>query len=237
MKRLLPVLVILASTLIQGCVLRGPISPDYSLQHKKTAVIADLGRHFQYVIVGTTIFTNNISQSDVTDWHINHTAASHVIEKLAQRGVNAKEIESDVFTALENGSPHTISTVQDQLIAKAKSLGYQSLLMVKPTTSENYPFHKPGYGLHTRYFFGTPKSCIYAMYIVELYDLERDKTIGWDWVNGTQGPCVMNSANDIPIKENFDQFSANEKQQIRVRLEQWLKTSLDITLKSMNLVQ
>lgn len=229
--------ILIAAVALSGCVMRGPISPEYPLQHKKMAVVSELGNHFQYVTVGTTVFTNNITKADVSDWKINHQTASHLVSKLQQRNIPANEIESDFFTAMDDGSPYTIGTVKDKVITKVKSMGYQSLLLVRPTTSENFPFFRPGYGLNTRYFFGSPKSCIYAMYILELYDLENDKSIGWDWVNANNGPCIFNSANDIPVKENFDQFSPKEKQDIRTRLEQWLKTSLDNTLRSMKLAQ
>jgi hypothetical protein len=235
MKKILLIALAITSALIQGCAMRGPISPEYQIQNKKMAVVSELGNNFQHVIVGTTVFTNNITKSDVRDWRVNHTTAAYLISKLGERGTHADEVESDFFTSLDDGSPYTIGTVRDKVISKVKAMGYQSLLIVRPTTADNYPFFRPGYGLHTRYFFGTPKSCIYAMYILELYDLEKDKTIGWDWVNAMNGPCILNSANDLPVKESFNEFSDKEKTEIRQRLESWIKTSLDTTLKSMQI--
>lgn len=235
MKKLLLIALVSTSAFIQGCAMRGPISPEYQMQNKKMAVVSELGNNFQHVIVGTTVFTNNITKANVSDWKVNHTASSYLVTKLGERGIHADEVESDFFTSLDDGSPHTISTVEDKVISKVKAMGYQSLLIARPTTSENFPFFRPGYGLNTRYFFGTPKSCIYAMYILELYDLEQNKTVGWDWVNAMNGPCIFNSANDLPVKEDFNAYSAQEKADIRQRLESWIKSSLDATLKSMKI--
>lgn len=236
MRRTTLLCLLIAFSLLSACTMRGPIAPDYPIQQKKIAVVSELGNHFQYVTVGTTVFTNNLTKADVSEWQINHLATTHLMTRLSQRGIQASEVASDFFTPLEDGSPHTVSTVQDKVISKVKAQGgYQALLLVRPTTSENHPFFRPGYGLHTRYFFGTPQSCIYAMYILELYDLEKNQSVGWDWVNANQGPCIMNSANDIPVKEDLNQFSPQEKQDIHQRLETWIKTSLDASLRSMQL--
>jgi hypothetical protein len=213
----------------------GPIKKEYSIGNKNIAVVSELGNNFQHVTVGTTVFTNNITKSDVKDWEINHLAAGHLVSKLNELGIKATEVESDFFTPRDGDSLYTISQVKDEVVKKITPLGFDSLLIIKPTRSENFPFFLPGYGRNTRYFLGEPSSCIYAMYILELYDLSSRETIGWDWVNARKGPCQFKNANDITVKDDFASYSTQEKADIRARLESWIKNSLDESLKSLQL--
>src|SRR5450830_195590 len=207
MKKLLLILIIGSSSILQGCVGPGAIQKDYTLQQKKIVVVSELGNNFHHNIVGTTIFTNNITQTDVKDWQINHLAANHLVERLNKHGLSATEIETDFFTPLDGSSAYAIEGVQDKVIERVKPLGYDSLIIIAPVTSELYPFFYPGYGLLTRYNFGSQSSCVYAAFTVQLYDLHTGKKIGWEWMNAQRGPCDFKSSNDLTIKDNFEAYS------------------------------
>jgi len=197
--------------------------------------VSELGNNFHHNIVGTTIFTNKITQTDVKGWQINHQAASHLVERLNKQGFLATEVQTDFFTPLDGSSPYTINTIPNKVIERVKPLGYDSLLLVTPVVSENYPFFYPGYGLQTRYFFGKPSTCVYTVFLVEVYDLQSDKKVGWEWMNAQRGPCEPKSSNDLLIKDNFDEYSDQEKLEIRRRVEKRVIESLDATLDRLEL--
>jgi len=232
MKRLSLLLTIFV---LEGCVGPGPIQKDYTLQQKKIAVVSELGNNFHRNIVGTTVFSNKMTRTDVTSWEINHQAARHLVERLSKQGLTGTEVNSDLFTPLDGSSPYTISTIPDKVIAKVKPLGYDSLLLIAPVISELYPFFDPGYGLKTGYFFGSPNTCVYTVFIVHLYDLHTGKEVGWEWMNAQRGPCEPKSSNDLAVKDSLDDYSAQEKQEIRSRIEKRVIDSLDATINKMEL--
>jgi hypothetical protein len=68
-----------------------------------------------------------------------------------------------------------------------------------------------------------------------LYDLDSNKTMGWEWANALNGPCVLKSSNDIAVKDNLDEYSNEQKTEIRNRVEKRVVESLDTALSSMQL--
>lgn len=222
---------------MSGCGGPGAIRSDYTLQGKRIAVVSELGNNFHRIVVGTTVFGNSTTRTDVKDWRINHQAASHLVARLSKQGLNATEVESDLFTPLDGSSPYAISRVADQVVAQIKPQGYDNLLIISPVTSTNYPFFYPGYGLNTEHFFGQSKSCIYAIFLVRLYDLRTDQEIGWEWMNAGRGPCERDSAADLALNDSLEAYSAPEQQEIRRRIEQRVIQSLDATVDKLQLVR
>lgn len=225
----------LMSLSLVACVTPGQLKKDYSLQQKKVAVVSELGNSFHHNIVGTTVFTNNITESNVKEWNINHLAADHLIKLLTAKGINATEIESDFLTPLDRSSPYKIQDVSTSVLEKVKPLGYDSLVLIAPVTSELYPLFNPGYGMMTRYTFGKPVSCIYSIFLVEVYDLESSDKVGWEWMNAQQGPCDFKAGYSLPIRENFEAYSAQEKMELRNMVETRVIESLNAALKSLDL--
>lgn len=236
MKRIFFVAFVFSALLLQGCVMPGAIKKDYSLKDKKIAVVSELGNNFHHNIIGTTVFTNNITTANVGAWKINHLASSHIVDFLSKQNIKASEVETDLFTSIDGSSPYRIGKVMDEVIEKIRPLGFNSMILIRPVTSDNYPFYVPGYGLLTRYFFGNPNTCIYSMFIVELYDFDTSKSVGWQWANAMNGPCLPNSSNDLELKSNFDEYSNQQKDEIRRRTEARVIESLDAALSSMELI-
>lgn len=235
MPAFLKIIILTLSLSLSACMMPGPMKKDYSLKDKKIAIVSDLGNNFQSIVVGTTVFSNEFTKTDVTDWQINALAAQHISKHLETKGLSGSIVESNVFPSLEDSSRAKIDKIALSIIPKVKTQGFDSLILVRPSSLDNEPFYKPGFGQQKRYFFGIPKGCLYAIYMVEIYDLHREELVGIEWMNARQGPCEPRYEQTFALKDKFEDYSEQEKILIRDRMKKHMNLSLTRTLHTLQL--
>lgn len=231
----LTALILALSLSISACMMPGAMKKDYSLKDKKIAVVSDMGNNFRSNVVGTTVFSNEFTKYDVTDWQINALAAQHISNYLKTKGLSGTVVESNVFPSLEESSRGKVDKIAQSIIPKIKAQGFDSLILMRPSSLDNEPFYRPGFGQYKRYFLGYPIGCLYAIYMVEIYDLHRDELVGIEWMNARDGQCEPKSEQTFALKDKFEDYSEPEKILIRDRSKKHMINTLDKTLNSLQL--
>lgn len=235
MRSLLTVIIVGLSLSMSACVTPGAMKQDNSLMNKKIAIVSELGNSFRNNVVGTTVFSNASTNSDVTDWQINTLATSIINNRLQAKSLSGTVVETNFFPAIQDESWSTIFALSDSVIPKIKGMGFDSLILVKPASMDSDRFYRPGYGQHARYFFGRKTACLYAVYVVEIYDLQTEKLVAWEWMNGRKGQCESKTLETFPLKDNFEDYTEQEKALIRDRMQRLISTTLNRTLDVLKL--
>lgn len=235
MPTLLIVFIIGLSLSVSACHMPGPIKKGHTLREKKIAVVADMGNSFRNNVVGTTVFNNEFSNSDVTDWKINTLTANYVLERLQGKALSGAVVETNFFPAIQDEASSVIDALPQSVLKKIKPMGFDHLILIRPSESYEAPFFKSGYGQYTRHFFNLSMTCIYALYVVEVYDVHSEKLMAWEWVSNHSRPCEPSPEETYDMKEKLEQYSDREKVFIRDRTKKHMINTLDRTIDKLEL--
>lgn len=199
---------------------------------KRIGVMSSLGNIFHGESIGTTVFNNTYFTEPVPEWKIDAFATSKAVDALRSNG----KYEVAALN-LEGIPPGKIGRGDDTAMWEAaKKQGFDKLVLLSPGVSDNFTVFKPGYGLHEQgLFFTTPWRCVYAGFVIGVFDVATYKSIAWEW-GGGQNPCKPQSSNDIPFKKRFSDYSAVERKLVRERLEKRLADSIPYTLGELALI-
>ena len=223
---------ILLAFALSACALniKRPVSEDDLGKTKRVGVVSILGDSFQGIHIGTTVFNNEYFSAPVPEWNIDKYATAAALQLLrsnprfesaeVDRGtLSAEQIRADKGKALWEA---------------AEAQHFDRLVIVRPGVSENFKFFKPSFGLLERSIFALSHRCIYAAYIVDVYDVAKREPIAWEWGGGM--PCRFGSDDDLRFKEHFTDYSPGEQDEMRKRLDAYLSSSLRYSLTKLSLV-
>jgi hypothetical protein len=218
---------------LSGCAaldLKRPINDDDKAKLKKVGVISLLGDTFHGSSVGTTVFNNTYFTAQVPEWDVDGFAATHALAILREND----RFQSDLISH-PNLRAEQLSANKSQLVWElAERQGFDTVVSIWPSVSENYPWFQPGYGFLERSFLGMSKRCEYAGYVVEAYNVASRKRIAWEW--GGDMPCRMGSEQQLPFKEKFEDYSDDDKRVMRGGLEDRIAETLRYALGKLALV-
>jgi len=197
---------------------------------RRVGVVSVLGETFNGVSVGTTVFNNEYFKASVAEWGVDQFAADTALALLRSNArFSAQALERTTLSAEQ------IRADKGKLLwDAAEKQGYDKLVIVRPGVSDNYPFFVPGYGLMERSFFGNGKRCVYAAYVVDVYDVASHQPVAWEWGGGA--PCESAKDSDLPFKKQFTDYSDEEKQAMHQRLEKRLSEGLRYSLEKLSLI-
>lgn len=217
---------------VSGCAslnIKRPVAEEDLSKTKRVGVVSILGNTFNGVSIGTTVFNNASFSAPVPEWSIDSYAASVALGLLRSN----RRFESG---ALDRGNLSAEDARADggkRLWEAAEKQGFDKVLLVRPGVSDNYIQFRPGFGLYERSMLGSSRRCIYAAYVVDVYDVATRKPIAWEWGGGM--PCLVGSDNGFAFKQKFDDYSTDEKQALRQRLEARITESLQYSLEKLSL--
>ena len=218
---------------LSGCsalnIKRG-VSDEDLANTKRVGVVSLLGNQFQAVSIGTTVFTNNSFSFPVPDWNIDKTALEEALTLLRR---NAR-FKSDSVATGGLSIDQLNANEGKQLWEAAERQKFDRLVILRPGVSSNDPFFKPSYGYFERSFFGSHFRCIYAAYIVDVYDVPTRRPIAWEW--GGQRPCERRHEGSLEFKGAFDKYSNEEKAAFKKGIEDRLRESLVYALQELSLI-
>ncbi|HSS28464.1 MAG TPA: hypothetical protein VLL50_10970 [Usitatibacter sp.] len=199
-----------------------------------------LGDEFHGISIGTTVLNNTEFTAPVPEWQIDAEATRYAVEMLREnkgwesapldvRGVSTK------MTAY-NAAWLTAKKPEPPIWDAARRQGFDTLVVVRPGVSENWHFFVPSYGVFERRVLGMGWGCVYAAFIVNVYEVASEKSVAWDWGGGEMGePCAGESNRDMHVRARFDDYSAEEKADLRKRVEARVLTSLHRALARLKL--
>jgi hypothetical protein len=215
----------------------GPSEKDLEGIHR-VAVVTFLGDTFHGIQIGTTVFQNKYFDAPVPQWQMNDRANEEVVRTMALRGLFPAE-------ALKIGDlpvPSLYRKPKDmrvsgeglqKLLDLAKQQGDEALLIVQQTDGgDNFPFHKPGFGLFRRGAFGMTTQCAYVSFFMELVRVDTGKSI----VRRGQEPCYA-SPEKFEWKPSWDQYSAEEQAALEASVKDHLVGMVDLLLSNMKLLK
>lgn len=226
---------VLIFALLSGCAalnMKRPVSEQDTGKVKNVGVLSALGPDMHGVHVGTTVFTNWRYRADVALWKIDDVAAQHAVGLLSTRkGIAAGRIVAPRSTEDLYTSRTSTQIKKDEVFALAAAQGFDTLVLLRRDRYDNAPFYEPGYGIFYRSTFGSTRPCVYAMYLVEVYDVKSKASLGWE-----RAATCLSAQNEIPFKKGFEEFSPSERERVKALLEAEIKRTVEDTLKRVGLV-
>lgn len=226
------VVALVAALSLAGCGamnLKRSVADEDLKKTRRVGVVSALGDTFNGVYVGTTVFTNKTFTAAVPEWSVDKYAVGEAIALLRGNG----RFESAELDRTGLSSDQLRADGGKRLWEAAEKQGFDKLVLVRPGVSDNFPFFTPGVGFYERSMFGLVQRCVYAAYVVDVYDVATRKPVAWEWGGGA--PCAFGGDKQLVFKAKFDDYSAEEKQQIRQRLEAWIATSMKYSLETLTL--
>lgn len=227
------IVTLLLAVAVSACAslgMRRPVAEEDLGKTQRVGVVSMLGDTFYGISKGTTVFNNDGFTASVPDWNVDKQSAATALNLLRSNarfesaaldrtGLSVAQLQADDAKALWQA-------------AQAQQFG--RLVVILPGVSDNFRLFHPGYGLYERSLLGYSKRCIYAGYVVNVYDVATRKVIGWEW--GGESPCQLGSDNDLPFKARFEDYSPHEQQVMRKRLEARMATTLNGALGQLSLL-
>lgn len=225
---------VLILAVLSGCAalnLKRPVSEQDIGGVKKVGVLSALGSDMHGVHVGTTVFTNWRYRADVATWKIDDVAAQHAVSLLsARKGIAAGRIVPPRTTEDLYTSRTSTQIKKDEVFSIAAAQGFDTLVLLRRERYDNAPFYEPGYGIFYRSTFGSTRPCVYAMYLMEVYDIKRKASLGWE-----RAATCPSAPGEIALKKTFEEFSSSERERVRALLEAEIKRTVEDTLKRVGL--
>ncbi|WP_067867098.1 hypothetical protein [Neptuniibacter marinus] len=224
--------ILLATLLLTACSgMRGGLTKNELDSSNNIAVVSLLGTNFNGIHIGTTIFSNVVYEETVPEWNIDGFTEELIISRLNQSDLrtavvlqhdpNLKERLKKTWSFL-NGYDYK------ELIESAKNQGADTLILVKPTRYDNKPFHEPGYGFYERSFLGNAQSCVYSLFTMTVFSTNSGQELGWEW----GFPCETGEV-EIKWKDSFDQYTKEETQLLRLKVENSVKQNVLSALRAL----
>jgi hypothetical protein len=224
----------LMAVMLTGCAaldLKRPVAELDRVRIQRVAAVSFLGETFHGVSIGTTVFQNKRFSATVPEWKVD-AFASERVAKLVQ---NAK-LEASVLDRAGLPGQRPLEDKEGRIWDSAKRQGFDTLVVLYPAINrEAFPFFEPALGFYERTsMLRAETRCVYAAFIVNVYDVATRKSIGWEWGGG--GPCAPGSDNDIPYMTAFQDYSLDQRSVLRDRLLTRIDRAIAYALDKLALV-
>lgn len=210
--------------------LKHPLEPEELARVDKVAVISLLGDTFNGISIGVPPIKDQHFTASVADWAEDDFVESQALSLLQETGrYQVAVLSHGKMSSAELRADHA-RRVWDL----ARAQGFDTVVSVWPSLSENFPFYKPGYGYYEQTLLGVNHRCLYAAYTVEIYDVASQRRASWEW--GGAEPCRKDSAQALTYRGSLDAYSDVEKLQMRLGLESRFSETLAYAMKKMGLL-
>jgi len=209
-----------------GTIIKAPVSRDELARVDKVGVAAVFEPEFHGRYVGWTVFGNQKFDVNVPQWNINKMAQTRAIEALHQ-GNPKLHVEALQVPTLETlRADESLSW-----LSAAQQQGFDTVVLLRPGTSDNYPFFAPGIGVYGRGKF----ACVYTAYVIAVYDVAARKQIAWEW--GASPPCDLAASDPgIQFKPEAGQYSDAEMDAMRQLLDAKFARTAPVALEDLHLI-
>ena len=196
---------------------------------RRVAVASLFDNTLHKIHVGVTVFSNTYESKDVADWRVPETSEADLVTLIKQKGIG-----EEVAVLPQPGARARWDNrgVEQQLISAAREAGFDVLVLISPTSYDNAPFLKPGYGVFASGgMFGPPPACPYGLFMVEVYRTADADRIDWRWGFSSwgDGPCV--GLRSVPWKDTLAEYTDEDwtkvKEAIHKRIVDGMTRALD----------
>jgi hypothetical protein len=230
MYRLLIIAVLTA--FLAGCA--GTVSKEELARINRAGVVSMLGSTFHGISIGTTVFNNEYFSSEVPEWQVDDITVENALSMLRA----SNRFKSAAFDRSRvNLAGFKFRAEEKALWDEVRRQGFDTLIVLEPQRSDNAPFFRPGYGLFERSIFRQGSRCVYAAYVVRVYEVPSGSLIGAKWGGGDSEPCQIGSDNDFPFRTSFDAYTEEEIRALRERVLARISYTLHVSLKELALLE
>ena len=227
---------------VSGC--ESPqISDTASHRIKHIGVVSLLGDTFHAEHIGLTVFNNRSYNAEVPDWQIDGDLTGHVVAMLSSGDHTATALNTDPDRAKDFYQLWSLqqrvrldSAKFAQLFSRAAAQNYDTLVVIERTLDPNaflYGFVNDPYGLEERGVLGIENRSVFGLCILKVYDVATRRQLA---SSIGSGPAATQLDNDIEWKADFASYSAEEKAELKKRVENHLLHRLDTALQQTHLV-
>ncbi len=228
-RRLVLAVAILCLCACAAMDLKQTLSRDDLSRMRRLGVVSLLGDKVNGVLIGTTALNNKHFTAPVPDWNIDAYVQAQSLAILADSPRYAVgEVLHPDLDVEQLRADHA-----RRLWEIAERQGFDTIVSVWPSVSENFPFFKAGYGIYDNYLLGLTHRCLYASYTVEVYDVASRRRIAWEW--GGDAPCRMGVDGGLVFRDGFDDYTDAQKRLLREGVEARLAESLRYALAKLSL--
>ena len=222
-------------TLIASCSnLKREVSVDDLKKIKRIAIVSSMGDEFTMTFIGSNIFANKTESVQIKDWKIDSEAEKTMIKNLlTSKKYEKVELLKGKFSRTELQSKE----MRLPLLALAKEQGFDSILILMPTSYDNAKMIRPGYGMQRHHAQESPGPFVYMLASLNLFDVETGKQIAWQWSFNPwdQKPGIYDTAK-VPWKEQFKNFKKSEKTLIQKSLKNRIDDGLNYSIAALRLI-
>jgi hypothetical protein len=208
-----------------GSFIKAPVSRDELAKVHKVGVAAVFDDQFHGRQLGWTVFGNQRFDADIAGWEVNKLAQQRAVEALRQGNPRLQVEALQVPGAATVRADHELTW-----LGAAQQQGFDTVVLLEPATSDNYPMFAPGVGVYSRGKF----ACVYTAYVVAVYDVAARKQIAWEW--GASPPCKLGAGDPgVQFKPEFAQYSAADLDAMRKLLDTKFTGTLPVALEGVHL--
>lgn len=218
--------IVLAGLCGCGSIIKAPVSQEEFAKVKHVGVASAFDNQFYGRHVGFTVFGNEKFTLDISHWDVNKIARTRAVELLRQEnpGWQVASLEVPPFQTLLTDRDHT-------WLASAQQQGFDTVVLLKPANSDNFPFFGPGVGVYSRFKL----TCVYTAYVIAVFDVASRKQIAWEW--GATPPCDMgHSDSGVQFKSDPAQYSQVELDRMRELVTEKFARTEPQALKDLHLI-
>lgn len=184
---------------------------------RTVAVASTLGTKFHGIHIGTTAFSNQRYDADVAAGRVDEKAEQVAASLLSRDGKRVAKPLGGSFKATDLSG----------MIAAAKSVGADTLVIVQPSGYSNQPEFAGGYGYAQRTFLGYSRQCIYSLFTLDVYDVASGKRTAVEWgFSPWEGVPCYGADKKIPWREDFASFTAEEQAGLRAEIVQSIEINV-----------
>lgn len=206
----------------------------------RVGVVSLLGDTFHAEHTGVTAFNHRSYDVEVPDWKIDQDVTAYLVAKLTSVNLNAGSLNIEPNRVRDfyhlwrlQQKRRMDSSKFDQLFALAAAQDYDTLIVVIPTFDPNgglYSFVNDTYGFSERTVLGRSDRSAWGAFILRVFDVGTRKQLA-----NAAGLPAEKLDNDIEWKSNFDSYSAEEKAELKRRIEERLHGQIDAAFSETHL--
>jgi len=228
--RLLLPLAVLALSACAAVDIKRPLSGEQLANIHKVAVVSLLGDTFNGISIDAPPIKEQNFTASVAQWGEDAFVESQVASLLQE----TRRFDVAVLSRAKLSSAQLRADHAQRIWDLAQAQGFDTVVSVWPTLSQNFPFYKAGYGYFEQTLLGVTHRCLYAAYTVEIYQVSTQRRLAWEW--GGAEPCRQDSAQALTYRGSFDPYTDVEKLQMQLGLESRFSETLAYALTKTGLL-
>ena len=205
----------------------------------RVGVVSLLGDTFHAEHTGLTAFNQRSYDVEVPEWQIDQDVTEYLVAKLTSANLSAGSVNiepnrvKDFYRLWPLQQKRRMDSSKfNQLFTLASAQGYDTLVVMIPTFEPSglYSFVNNTYGFSERTALGRSNRSAWGAFILRVFDVGTRKQLA-----NAAGIPAEKFDNDIEWKSNFESYSAEEKAELKRRIEERLRGQIDAAFSETHL--